>query len=604
MRSIRLRTWLILGYGAVLAVAGLGLGLGLLSAATLAQTSARMVDENFVAVDAASRLRRLASAQQLELTQRLARGDPEAAALMPAFTRQANALLHEARLHASSDEDRAALDKARDAVEQLERAVISASAGPTPDPSGAALDTHVIAGFEALRNAALEHYQRHYDRMVEHGNSIREQVARLAWALALLGVFTVAIGIWASIRIASRLSLPMEQLVRASDRVATGDFTVRTERSGVTEADRVAQRFDEMVSSLQRFHAMNLDRIVAERRRVDQVIASIDDGLIIFDENGGIERVNPVAALQLGLDPVAALGKRIGAVVDMPVLDQDVTRLLVDPGASPANNDLVLGSAGDVAQRTLAYSLLPFSDAARLGLILVLRDVTEQRRFERLRTDFILRASHELRTPITSMRMALGLLYDKVHFAAQTREQDLFDTLQQETERLVVLIGELFDLSRLYARTEPHTTAPTEPDELVRRAYQRFRPVADAAAITLALDLPATLPVLQLDAAAMERVLDNLVSNATRHTPSGGRIELGANVRADRVAIWVQDTGEGIRASDRDRIFEPFMQLSGRVGGAGLGLAMCREIVAQHHGRIELDSALGRGSRFTVWLPL
>lgn len=604
MRPIRLRTWLILGYGAVLAVAGLGLGLGLMSAVSLSDTSARMVDDNFVALDAASRLRRLASAQQLELTQRLARGDPAAAELMPAFTRQATTLLREARQHASNDEDRAALDKAQEAVEQLERAVVSASAGPPPGPPGAALDTEVIAGFEALRNAALEHYQRHYDRMVEHGNSIRGQVTRLAWALALLGVFTVAIGIWASVRIASRLSLPMEQLVRASDRVATGDFTVRTERSGVTEADRVAQRFDEMVAALQRFHAMNLDRIVAERRRLDQVIANIDDGLIIFDENGSIERVNPVAALQLGLDPVAAVGNCIGAMVDMPVLDRDVTRVLANPRVPPANNDLVVGNEGDIGPRTLTYSLLPFSDAARLGLILVLRDVTDQRRFERLRTDFILRASHELRTPITGMRMALGLLHDKVHFAAETREQDLFDTLQQETERLVVLIGELFDLSRLYSRTEPHTAAATDPDELLRRAYQRFGPVADAAGITLALDLPVTLPTLQLDAAAIERVLDNLVSNAARHTPAGGRIELGAGVRADHVAIWVQDTGEGIRASDRDRIFEPFMQLSGRVGGAGLGLAMCREIVEQHRGRIQLESTLGRGSRFTVWLPI
>ena len=602
MRPIRLRTWLILGYGAVLAVAGLGLGLGLISALSLSDISTRMVQENFVTVDAASRLRRLTSAQQLELTLRLARGDRAAVDLMPAFTRQANALLGEAREHTSDAEELAAFDKAQDAIEQLDRAVVSASSGPPLGLPGAALDTEVIAGFEALRNAALEHYQRHYDRMVEHGNNIRVQARRLAWALALLAVFTVAIGIWASIRIAARLSLPMEQLVRASDQVATGDFTVRTKRSGVTEADRVAQRFDEMVAALQRFHAMNLDRIVAERRRVEQVIANIDDGLIIFDENGCMERVNPIAALQLGIGADAAVGCRIGELIDMPALDQDVTRLLAHPGAAPvANSDLVVANEGG-GSRTLNYSLLPFSDAARLGLILVLRDVTDQRRFERLRTDFVLRASHELRTPITGMRMALGLLQDRVHFAAETREQDLFSTLQQETERLVVLIGELFDLSRLYSRTDPHTTTPTEPDELLRRAYQRFGPVADAAGITLALDLPVMLPTLDLDAAAIERVLDNLVSNAVRHTPSGGRIELGAGVRNDHVAVWVQDTGEGIRASDRDRIFEPFMQLGGRVGGAGLGLAMCREIVEQHRGRIQLESTLGRGSRFTVWL--
>ena len=604
-RPIRLRTWLILGYGVVLAVAGLGLGLGLLSALDLANTSTRMAQDNIVAVDTASRLRRLASAQQLDLTMRLAHGDPAAADLMPDFTRQANALLVEAREHSNSAEDLAAIAKAQDALDGLDEAVRSASEGSAPGRPGVALDTAVVAGFEALRNAALEHYQRHYDRMVERSDSIHTQARRLAYALGLLALSTVAIGIWASIRIAARLSAPMEQLVRASDRVATGDFSVRTARSGVAESDRVAQRFDEMVAALGRFHAMNLDRIVAERRRLDQVIAHIDDGLVIFDENGWMERVNPVAALQLRLDPEAAIGHSIGELIDMPALDQEVVRLLANPGTTPAASaDLVVGNEGDGERRTLAYSLLPFSDAARLGLILVLRDVTELRRFERLRTDFVLRASHELRTPITGMRMALGLLRDKVEFADGSRERELFTTLQQETERLVLLIGELFDLSRLYARTYPHAPAPSDPLELLQRAYQRFGPIADAAGIELALAAPTPLPTLDLDAGAIERVLDNLAANALRHTPAGGRVELGARADADRLALWVDDSGEGIRPQDRARIFEPFMQLGGKVGGAGLGLAMCREIVEQHRGRIALDSTPGRGSRFTVWLPI
>ena len=600
MRTIRLRTWLILGYSAVLAVAGVGLGLGLMSTLSLADTSGSMVNEDFVSLDVASRLRRLAGAQQIGLGQRLVQGDGVSTGLIPDFSRQARTLLAEARGSLGADVDSAALDKAQDAIERFERAT-AASARPLPADT---LDAEVVASLETLRTAALEHYQHHYDRMVERGNDIQVQAERLAYALALLAAFTLAIGVWASIRIASRLSKPMEQLVRASDRVATGDFTVRTARSGVTEADRVAQRFDEMVAALQRFHSMNLDRIVAERRRLDQVVANIDDGLVIFDENGNMERVNPVAALQLGIDADAAVGQRIGALVDMPALDRDVARLLANPGAAPAADcDLVVSEEGGSGPRTLTYSLLPFSDAARLGLILVLRDVTEQRRFERLRTDFVLRASHELRTPITGMRMALGLLRDKVHFDAETREQDLFSTLQEETERLVALIGELFDLSRLYARTFPHNPAITEPDELLRRAFQRFLPVAETSGIELDLQLGPALPALQLDAGGIDRVLDNLITNAMRHTPPGGRIELGANSDGDGMAMWVQDSGEGIRTADRERIFEPFMQLNGKVGGAGLGLAMCREIVQQHRGRIQLDSALGHGSRFTVWLP-
>ena len=246
----------------------------------------------------------------------------------------------------------------------------------------------------------------------------------------------------------------------------------------------------------------------------------------------------------------------------------------------------------------MSYSLLPFSDMARRGLILVLRDVTEARKFERMRTDFVLRASHELRTPITGMRMALGLLRDKVHFDAETREQDLFSTLQEETERLVALIGELFDLSRLYARTFPHNPAITEPDEMLQRAYHRFLPVVEAAGIELVLQLGPALPALQLDAGAIDRVLDNLVTNAMRHTPPGGRIELGANSDGDKHG----DLGAGLgrrhphaRSRTHLRALHA-IERQGR-GGAGSGLRCCLEIVQQH---LAVSSSTPPGTR----LPL
>ena len=602
---MRLRTWLLLGYGTVLAVAVFGLVLGLVFVTSLADSSRHLVDDDFEAIEAAAQVRRLGNAEQFALISHSMRDTPgsgmsvtdnaDALERVPGFAERATALVQAARAQSRSASEDASLDALQASIDRLAQL-----------RSGAPHFTTLVEAIEEVREGALVLYRLRYDRMKERGNAIHGQAVQLAYALALLALCTVAVGVWASLRIANRLSRPLEHLVHASDRVATGDFTVRTERSGLVEPDRVAQRFDEMVASLERFHAMNLDRIDAERQRLDQVVANIDDGLVIFDAAGRIERVNPVAALQLGVDADHAVGAQLRDVVDMPSLHDDVARLLAQPDAPPpahahAHADLSVGEDG--ARRTLSYSLLPFSDTARLGLILVLRDVTEQRRFERLRTDFILRASHELRTPITGMRMALGVLCDRIHFAEDSREHELLDTLQQETERLVALITELFDLSRLYASTFPHAVAPVDTHDLLLRVRERFAPRAQAAGVALELDVTDELPMLDLDLGAMDRVLDNLVANALRHTPTHGTIRIGASASATQTAIWVEDTGEGIAPADRARVFEPFMQFGGRVGGAGLGLAMCREIVQQHGGRIQLDSTVGEGSRFTLLLP-
>lgn len=602
---MRLRTWLILGYSAVLALATFGLGLGLVTVLGLAATSGRMVDHNFRAVEVASQLRRLVSAQQLLVSVRLGEGDASVLRLMDPFEREARQRLAQARAIAGADadiDDLPAVARAERAIDELLLAVRAAVA--TRDgQTQARLTPAVVRAFEALRAATLDYYGLHHAAMVERGNRIRRQSDRLAVALALLGAFTVLVGVLASLRLADRLSSPMERLSEAAAQVATGNFEVRIGRTGLREADLLAQRFDDMTASLGRFHAMNLDRILAESRRLDQVVASIDEGLLIFDERARIERCNPTACTLLGLDPEQAVGQRLEGVAQLPELATAVARAVAAPGRrlGQSSGELRLGEGDE--QRTLAWSLLPFSAAARYGLILALRDVTAARQFERMRTDFVLRASHELRTPITGMRMAFGLLEDKLDFAPATREGELVATLRDETQRLVNLINALLDLSKLYAGSYPLRREETDLEELMQRARQRFAPLAEHAGLELTLTLRGPLASVQADVGALDRVLDNLVGNALRHTPRGGEIELGAGPNESGVEFWVRDTGEGIAHSDRARVFEPFVQVGHRVGGVGLGLAMCREILRQHGGSIRLDSAPGRGSCFTAWLP-
>lgn len=209
---------------------------------------------------------------------------------------------------------------------------------------------------------------------------------------------------------------------------------------------------------------------------------------------------------------------------------------------------------------------------------MVLHDVTDQRTFERVRNEFVLRASHELRTPVTGMQMAFSLLRERLRYPADSRESDLFDTVHEEMQRLVRLINDLLNFSRYQSGQQKLELEQCDVPELLEAARQRFEVNAAEQDVQLKLELQQPLPTLMLDRQQIERVLDNLLSNALRHTPRGGEVRLLARHHGERLILSVEDNGEGIPYSQQARIFEPFVQIGRRRGGAGLGLPYARKL--------------------------
>lgn len=278
--------------------------------------------------------------------------------------------------------------------------------------------------------------------------------------------------------------------------------------------------------------------------------------------------------------------------------------MLDDKSLSGPPEDLVIEADGE--RRLLAWRMSPVShhDGRISGAVMVLHDVTDQRTFERVRNEFVLRASHELRTPVTGMQMAFSLLRERTHYPENSREADLFSTVHEEMQRLVTLINDLLNFSRYQSGQQKLERVPCDIPELLEQARERFHEEAQESDIELTLELQSSLPTLLLDRQQMDRVLDNLLSNALRHTQPGGEIRLLARHHGERVIISVEDNGEGIPYSQQARIFEPFVQIGRRRGGAGLGLALCKEITQLHGGRIGVHSRIGHGTIFYVALPI
>jgi NtrC-family two-component system sensor histidine kinase KinB len=324
---------------------------------------------------------------------------------------------------------------------------------------------------------------------------------------------------------------------------------------------------------------------------------------LIFDCAGCVEHFNPVAKLQLGWSR-EQLGQTLDVALQRADIAEQLQRVLRGESLDETLDDLQVQIDGE--KRLLAYSLsgVSHSEGRLLCAVMVLRDVTEQRAFERVRSEFVLRASHELRTPVTGMLMAFSLLQERLQFAAEPREADLLNTVDEEMHRLLRLINDLLNFSRYQNGLQTLELSMCALNPLLQQTLQRFTAQAAELQVTLSCEVHSELPDVQIDPLQIERVLDNLIGNALRHSHPGGQIRLQARTQDNRVVLSVADDGEGIPYRQQARIFEPFVQVSRKKGGAGLGLALCKEIVQLHGGQIGVHSRAGQGAQFYIALPV
>ncbi|MHB0870287.1 MAG: sensor histidine kinase, partial [Chloroflexota bacterium] len=239
------------------------------------------------------------------------------------------------------------------------------------------------------------------------------------------------------------------------------------------------------------------------------------------------------------------------------------------------------------------------------GALALLQDLTEIRRMETVRRDFVANVSHELRTPLASLKALVETLEEGASAEPEVA-RDFLSKMHVEVDGLAQMVTELLELSRIESSRVALSFEPEELEPLVRGAADRLAAQADRASLKLSVQLPADLPRVAANRERIQQVLVNLIHNAIKFTPAGGEIVVGALRRGDQVHIWVADTGVGITPDALPRIFERFYKAdrSRSGGGTGLGLAIARHVVEAHGGRIWAESIEGKGSTFTLSLPV
>lgn len=377
--------------------------------------------------------------------------------------------------------------------------------------------------------------------------------------------------------------------------VLTSNLTAR-----VREQTEAARRREE--------HTAALRAQLEEKGKTAAVIEAIEDGLVVLDPAGVVVHANEVACAILELPRAQTIGRRFDDLATYHPhylrVRAAVREFLADPEREGERVEITLFVRGRDHYFVLRPTPLRAADGTRAGLILGLQDVTYLRDHEARREALIATLSHELRTPITSLSMALELLDHGVDDRDPDLQQ-LIETAREDVARLQDLAQRLLDLSRTRAMTIALERRPVDIRELVQRVTKIFAIQAREKGVALETVIPDRGLTITGDETKLTWAVSNLLSNALRYTPARGAVRIEVAGQDGDLQIAVSDTGPGIAPDLRERIFERFTQVAdgGEMGSAGLGLAIVRDIVQAHGGRIHLESAVGRGSRFVLEIP-
>jgi two-component system phosphate regulon sensor histidine kinase PhoR len=436
-------------------------------------------------------------------------------------------------------------------------------------------------------------------RLAEPLIAVERARADMRQRIGLGAAVALALGILFSNIVAKRISSAVDELTETARRMASGDLSVRTRPEESGELAELGHALDRLAGSL----AATLGELRAERDRQARILETMQEGVVVLDRDGRIVMVNPAlrAMLLLGAD---AVGKLLIETVRHAQLE-DLLEIAREEGEEvhrPAEIEL----PGLKPRRMLVHaSQLPRAPEDE-GLLVVFVDVTELRRLESLRRDFVANASHELRTPIAAVRSATetlrsGALDDPM---AAIRFVDIID---RNAQRLQSLLEDMLELSKLESNEFKLKRDRVELGRVVPIVLALFRERAEKKGVRLGAELPPKQTAVEGDARALEHVLSNLVDNAVKYCPAGTKVTVSAAEEDDRVKLVVSDSGPGIASEHLPRVFERFYRVdAGRsrdVGGTGLGLSIVKHMVEAMRGRVAVESEVGRGSTFTVSLP-
>lgn len=432
--------------------------------------------------------------------------------------------------------------------------------------------------------------------------SVDKNLRNFFWriAMGLLVVLLLAIGV--ALLATRRISRPLEEMTAGALRYTGGDFSRKITASGSEEVTSLAQAMNRMAAELnERLHTA-----VSQRNELETVLACMIEGVITVNSEEKVLYLNEAATKQFDVFPFAAPGSNILEVIRNIDLLRFIQRTLRTD--EPVEGTLVINrSRADERLLQVHGAQLVDAEKKRIGALIVCHDITRLLRLENLRRDFVANVSHELKTPITSIKGYVETLLQEVE-EGQPHFREFLEITLKHANRLQAIVEDLLTLSRIEqeSRREEITLEEAAIKEVLAEAIEVCGSKAADKGIEISLRCPADLRGL-INPPLLEQAVTNLLDNAIKYSPPASVIQVEAESDEESMQIRVVDQGPGIPGQHLPRLFERFYVIdkarSRKLGGTGLGLAIVKHIVQSHGGQITIDSEPGRGSTFTITLP-
>jgi two-component system, NtrC family, sensor histidine kinase KinB len=459
--------------------------------------------------------------------------------------------------------------------------------------------------FVQVKGLAQEILEMNQANMSDANDAARAQAAsaqrRMTVAILLCAVAAVVF----SLRSQRWILDPIRRLIDSANEIRRGNLDLVLEAGSRDEIGQLSEAFNAMAEGLRQIRRSDRRKLVRTRKAVSEVFKALPTAIAVLDLDDRVEVATQPAETLFGLKRgthLSSLGYEW--LTAMVRRTQDEGRVMEGDA-----KDVCIQVFRDNREFFFSPVVVPILEEADRkeisGTAIILNDVTSLREQQELKRSAVTTVSHQLRNPLTSIRMSVHLLLEETLGPLNQKQAELLLAARDESERLTAVVEELLDLNRMESGKALLDLEKISPHELIRDALDPF--VVDARDKGIALDYAASddLPPVVGDAKRLQHVLSNLVTNALRLTQAGGGVAVRADVEGDTVKFTVEDTGVGIPPEYQSRLFEPFFRVPGQAkpSGVGLGLAIVREIVAAHGGNVGVTSQPGAGATFWFTLP-
>jgi len=467
----------------------------------------------------------------------------------------------------------------------------------------------LLATFKQIKSTADDVVRLNQDNMKEADDAAKRTAhSALVWFAAGLALAAVLGGFsaWYTVRTILR---PIAAITQAAQGVSAGNLDQVVPYLARDELGQLAQAFNTMTRHLRDYRRSNYSRLLRAQRTSQASIDSFPDPVLVVDDLGQVEMANPAARRLLGVEPGQGNQQAPTRWQPPEPLRQALQEALQgqrDYLPEGFHHAVQMGTDG--REQSFLPRILTIRDpyGNTLGAAVLLQNVTRFRLLDQVKNDLVATVSHELKTPLTSLRLDLHLVLEEAIGPLTPKQTELLLDARENAERLLAIVNNLLNLARLEQKREFLDLRPEPPSDLLQRAADTIAPRAEDKGVVVSVEAPLDLPPVAADAQRLGYALSNLLDNAITYTDRGGRISLSAAANGDQVVLTVTDTGVGIPPEHLPRVFERFFRVPGQSShaGTGLGLAIVREIVAVHEGTITCTSQPGAGTTFIITLPV